>query len=36
MQVKQMWPVLFASEFDDVVYACLTCGAETKRTVRRR
>jgi len=36
MTVKQVSPVLFASEFDDVLYACVTCGTETKRTVRRR
>jgi hypothetical protein len=36
MHVKQMSPVLFASEFDDIVFGCVTCSAETRRTVRRR
>jgi DNA-directed RNA polymerase subunit RPC12/RpoP len=35
MSVKQVSPVLFASEMDDVIYRCDGCGAETKRTVKR-
>ena len=35
MTVRQVTPVLFASELDDVTYGCATCGTEIKRTVRR-
>ena len=35
MTVKQVAPVLFASELDDVTYGCGTCGTEAKRTVKR-
>ena len=35
MTVKQVTPVLFASELDDVTYGCEKCGTETKRTVKR-
>ena len=35
MTVKQISPVLFASNLDDVVYGCERCGAEAKRTVKR-
>jgi RNase P subunit RPR2 len=35
MTVKQVAPVLFASEMDDIVYGCEECGTETKRTVKR-
>jgi hypothetical protein len=36
MTVRQVTPVLFASGLDDVVYGCARCGAELKRTVKRR
>ncbi len=35
MTIKQVAPVLFASNLDDVTYACETCATEAKRTVRR-
>jgi hypothetical protein len=35
MTVKQVAPVLFASNMDDVVYGCEDCGTETKRTIKR-
>jgi hypothetical protein len=35
MTIKQVAPVLFASELDDVTYGCETCATEAKRTVRR-
>ena len=35
MTVKQVAPVLFASDLDDVTYGCETCGTEAKRTVKR-
>jgi len=35
MTVKQVSPVLFASNVDDVVYGCEDCGTRIKRTVRR-
>ena len=35
MTVKQVTPVLFASELDDVIYGCEDCGTEVKRTVKR-
>ena len=35
MAVKQVAPVLFASNLDDVVYGCEKCGTEAKRTVKR-
>lgn len=35
MTVKQVTPVLFASNMDDVVYGCEDCGTATKRTVKR-
>lgn len=35
MTVKQVSPVLFASDLDDVVYGCETCGTDAKRTVKR-
>ena len=35
MVVKQVAPVLFASNLDDVVYGCEKCGTEAKRTVKR-
>jgi hypothetical protein len=35
MTVKQISPLLFASDLDDVVYGCDKCGTEAKRTVRR-
>ena len=35
MTVKQVTPVLFASDLDDVIYGCETCGTEAKRTVKR-
>ena len=34
MTVKQVAPVLFASELDDVIYGCETCATEAKRTVK--
>jgi hypothetical protein len=35
MTVKQVTPVLFASNLDDVTYGCETCATEAKRTVKR-
>ena len=35
MTVKQVTPVLFASNMDDVVYGCEDCGTALKRTVKR-
>jgi hypothetical protein len=35
MTVKQVTPVLFASNLDDVTYGRETCGTEAKRTVTR-
>ena len=35
MGVKQVAPVLFASDLDDVIYGCEKCGTEAKRTVKR-
>jgi len=35
MAVKQVLPVLFAPDVEDVVYGCDGCGTEAKRTVRR-
>jgi DNA-directed RNA polymerase subunit RPC12/RpoP len=35
MTVKQISPVLFASDVDDMVYGCEGCGTEVKRTVKR-
>ena len=35
MAVKQVTPVLFASEFDDMIFGCEKCGTEAKRTVKR-
>ena len=35
MTVKQVAPVLFASNLDDVIYGCEKCGTEAKRTVKR-
>ena len=35
MTVKQVALVLFASNLDDVTYACETYATEAKRTVRR-
>jgi hypothetical protein len=36
MIVKQVSPVLFASDFDDIVFGCDECGTEAKRSVKRR
>lgn len=35
MTVKQVTPVLFASDLDDIVFGCSDCGTESKRTVKR-
>jgi hypothetical protein len=35
MTTKQVAPVLFASNLDDVTYGCEKCGTEAKRTVTR-
>jgi len=35
MTVKQVMPVLFASDLDDVTYGCQDCETEAKRTVKR-
>jgi len=35
MSVKQVKPVLFASDVDDVLYGCDECGTEAKRSVKR-
>jgi hypothetical protein len=36
MMLKQVSPVLFASDFDDMVFGCDHCGTEAKRSVKRR
>jgi hypothetical protein len=36
MTVKQVTPVLFASDMDDMVYGCEDCGTEVKRTIKRK
>ena len=36
MTVKQVMPVLFASDLDDMVYGCEDCGTEVKRTIKRK
>jgi len=36
MTVKQVTPVLFTRELDEVIYRCEDCGTETKRNVKRR
>jgi hypothetical protein len=35
MTLKQVMPVLFASDLDDVTYGCQDCETEAKRTVKR-
>ena len=35
MTVKQVAPVLFAADVDDIVFGCEDCGTEVKRTVKR-
>lgn len=35
MTVKQVSPVLFASNIDDVIYGCEDCSTTVKRTVKR-
>jgi hypothetical protein len=35
MTVKQVNPLLFTSNIDDVIYRCEDCGTEVKRTVKR-
>jgi DNA-directed RNA polymerase subunit RPC12/RpoP len=35
MTVKQVTPVLFASNIDDVIYGCEDCSTEVKRSVKR-
>jgi hypothetical protein len=35
MTVKQVTPLLFASDLDEVVFGCSDCGTEAKRTVKR-
>jgi hypothetical protein len=35
MTLRQVSPVLSASDIDDAVYGCAACGAETKRSVKR-
>jgi DNA-directed RNA polymerase subunit RPC12/RpoP len=35
MTIKQVAPVLFAPNVDDVVYGCEDCGTEIKRSVKR-
>jgi len=35
MIVKQVAPVLFASDLDDVIFGCEKCASEVKRTVKR-
>ena len=35
MPVKQVSPLLFAPELDDIVYCCEDCSTEAKRTVKR-
>lgn len=36
MTLRQVAPVMFAADVDEIVYGCSECGAEAKRTVRRR
>lgn len=35
MTVKQVSPVLFAPDIDDVIYGCEGCATEFKRSVKR-
>ena len=35
MSVKQVAPLLFASDLDEVIYGCDTCGTEVTSTVKR-
>jgi hypothetical protein len=35
MTVRQVAPVLFSTDVDDVVFGCEECGTEVKRTVKR-
>jgi hypothetical protein len=35
MTVKQVMPVLFATNVDDVVFGCEDCGTEVKHSVKR-
>jgi hypothetical protein len=35
MTVRQVLPVMFATDVDEVVYGCRDCGTELKSTVKR-
>jgi hypothetical protein len=35
MTVKQVAPLLFAPDFDDITFGCEECGTRLKRTVKR-
>jgi DNA-directed RNA polymerase subunit RPC12/RpoP len=35
MVIRQVAPVLFTSELDDIIYGCEKCGTEVKRTIKR-
>jgi hypothetical protein len=35
MTVRQVAPVLFSTDVDDVVFGCEECHTEVKRTVKR-
>jgi RNase P subunit RPR2 len=35
MTVKQVMPVLFAPNVDDVIFGCEDCGTEAKHSVKR-
>ena len=35
MAVKQVMPVLFAPNVDDVIFGCEDCGTEAKHSVKR-
>jgi hypothetical protein len=36
MTVKQVTPVLFATDLDDIVFGCEDCSTEVKRTIKRK
>jgi uncharacterized Zn finger protein len=35
MTIKQVMPLMFTTDIDDVLYRCEDCGTELKRSVKR-
>jgi len=35
MTIKQIMPLMFTTDIDDVLYRCEDCGTELKRSVKR-